>query len=162
MTEIIANLTTNPLTGRLCHVCGCTEEVPVAAEATDENGAVILRVCASCLKDGDLDARLATRAAEHEAEAARVRALIGRVKIPCYSDYEAMTERLKVADFAAWTIEKATDDVYRRSFLERQRVLADDHVAAQWRAKKAEHDAAQQARVRASAVPAWVDPEVQF
>ena len=75
---------TNFLTRWPCHVCGsCTEKVAILAEA--ENG---LRVCESCLRAGDIDARLERHAAALEAEAAEVRKLIGRLVVPTYAEWQ--------------------------------------------------------------------------
>jgi hypothetical protein len=144
MTKIIdVKLTITNTPARLpCYVCGgCTEAVRVLAEATDENGAITFRVCESCLKDGDIDARLAAHAAEHEAEAARVRALIARVKAPTYAQWQAMSERDFVAHYAAKAVPVVTFAEWspEERDCEYERVMSDDAAFALWRARLAEY-----------------------
>jgi hypothetical protein len=66
-----------------CNVCGgCTEKVAVLAEGPEG-----LRVCESCLKAGDIDARLEKHIARKEAYVQALRTLIGRLQVPTYQEW---------------------------------------------------------------------------
>jgi hypothetical protein len=145
MSEIIdvRLKTKNIPNGWACNTCGrWTEKVDVVAEAADENGATIFRVCERCLAAGDIDARLAAHAARFEAVAARIRALIGRVRVPDLVAWETMTERVSVAHFAAYCMGSAHGDFDPRVDAEHARVMSDDAAFARWRNMKLEFDAA--------------------
>jgi hypothetical protein len=78
-----------------CSFCGgCTEKVSILCEADG------LRACEFCLKAGQdaLNDRMRSNAEEHEAEAARLRSLIGRVKIPTYAEWEAAEEKYEAEE----------------------------------------------------------------
>jgi len=82
-----------------CHVCGgCTEKVEVLAEVASgpHKG---LRVCESFLEDGDIDAILKRQAEELRKQAAAALALVGRLKVPTFAEWEAAAER---ADVESW------------------------------------------------------------
>lgn len=79
---------------RGCHVCGGhTEKVTVLAEVVsgEYQG---MRVCETCLKAGDIDARLAAHADTLEAQAALLREVIGRVKVPSFEDWERKAKQV--------------------------------------------------------------------
>jgi hypothetical protein len=81
---------TNFFTRWPCTVCGGhTEKVEVLAESEGRG----VRVCERCLQCGDIDGHLARHAAELEQEAARLRSLIGRLKVPTYQEWEAEMDR---------------------------------------------------------------------
>jgi hypothetical protein len=72
------------LTRHPCHVCGgCTEKVSVLAEGPER-----FRVCETCLKEGDIDLRLAKHAAQLQAQADFISGLIGRLQVPSYEEWE--------------------------------------------------------------------------
>jgi hypothetical protein len=69
---------TNFLTRWPCTVCGgCTEKDPILVEGDN------------CLKEGNIDRRLSERADRLEAAAKEVRSLIGQLKVPTYSEWQA-------------------------------------------------------------------------
>jgi hypothetical protein len=117
--EILVELTsTNVLTRWPCHVCGgCTEKVEVLAEVASgpHKG---LRVCKVCIEAGDIDAKLQQQAEALEGQAASVRALIGRLKVPTWTEYNAYADRAHVASWAS-----RRDDASASVF---KRVMADD------------------------------------
>jgi hypothetical protein len=93
---------TNFLTRWHCHVCGGrTEKDPVLAEGEQDIGPSddgtgreyrTVRVCDQCLKGTDgvsLDQRLETFARQLEYEAEITRAMIGRLQVPLYAEWEA-------------------------------------------------------------------------
>jgi hypothetical protein len=72
------------LTWHPCSVCGgYTEKVTVLARGHG------LLVCETCLKAGDIDERIERHAAALEAMAAETRALIGRLVVPSYAEWQA-------------------------------------------------------------------------
>jgi hypothetical protein len=72
-----------------CHVCGGhTEKVEVLTEVKCVDGDVALRVCETCLEAGDIDKRLEDHAARLVSEAARLRNLIGRLKVPTFAQWK--------------------------------------------------------------------------
>jgi hypothetical protein len=76
----------NFLTRYPCNICGgCTEKVPVLAKGHG------LLVCERCLEAGaaSIDARLERHAAVLEAMAGAARALIGRLLVPSYAEWQA-------------------------------------------------------------------------
>jgi aconitase B len=82
-----------------CHVCGgCTEKGDVLAEGRDDDGDTI-RVCETCLKAGDIDARLEQHAKNLVlgacAYAEEIRALIGRLQVPTYQEYQDKIKQLE-------------------------------------------------------------------
>ena len=77
---------TNFFTRWPCTVCGgCTEKVAILAEARDEHGSI--RVCENCLEEGGIDERLEKRAGELEVQAELIRKLIGRLKVPAFTEW---------------------------------------------------------------------------
>ncbi len=87
---------TNFHTRWACHVCGGrTEKDPVLAEGRQDlpnNEYRIVRVCDQCLKGAgglSIDRRLENYARFLEAEAEITRALIGRLEVPTYAEWEA-------------------------------------------------------------------------
>ncbi len=69
-----------------CTVCGGqTEKVAILAEGQDEHGSI--RVCENCLEQGGIDERLQKRAVELEIQAELVRKLIGRLKVPTFTEW---------------------------------------------------------------------------
>ena len=93
---------TNFLTRWPCHVCGGrTEKDPVLAEGKQDlgpsnDGTVrdyrTVRVCDQCLKGADglsIDQRLESFAKSLDAEAELTRAMIGRLQVPSYAEWEA-------------------------------------------------------------------------
>jgi uncharacterized membrane protein YgcG len=96
---------TNFLTRHHCHVCcGCTEKVAILAEGElvqptghshgEGEDTFIIRVCERCLEEGQekIDTKLELHARQLEAGAAQTRALIGRLRIPSYADWQAAEE----------------------------------------------------------------------
>ena len=72
------------LTWHPCSVCGgYTEKVTVLARGHG------LLVCETCLKAGNIDERIERHAAALEAMAAKTRALIGRLVVPSYAEWQA-------------------------------------------------------------------------
>jgi hypothetical protein len=83
-----------------CTVCGgLTEKVDVLAEAHG------VRVCESCLRDGDIDGRLERHAAQLEVDAKQIRGLIGRLRTPTYQAWSAEMDRCE-AEYRGCTIEE--------------------------------------------------------
>ena len=86
---------TNFFTRYPCTVCGgCTEKVAILAEGTqrlsDNGESRTVRVCESCLEGGDglgIDARLDLHARSLEGNAALIRGLIGRLKVPTFAEW---------------------------------------------------------------------------
>ena len=86
---------TNFFTRYPCTICGgCTEKVAILAEGTqrlsDDGETRTVRVCESCLEGGDglgIDARLDLHARALEGEAALIRSLIGRLKVPTFAQW---------------------------------------------------------------------------
>jgi hypothetical protein len=92
-----------------CAVCGADAEAfPVCAEGRDEVGPV--RVCERCLEAGNIDERLAKRAADLEAratteqnaelevEARDARSLIGRLRVPTIEAWRWLASRYAAAE----------------------------------------------------------------
>ena len=72
------------LTWHPCSVCGgYTEKVTVLARGHG------LLVCETCLKAGNIDERIERHAAALEAMAAETRAVIGRLVVPSYAEWQA-------------------------------------------------------------------------
>jgi hypothetical protein len=93
---------TNVLTRWHCHICGGeTEKVSILCESGDDLR-VGLRICESCLSCRDFDAHLEGYAQALEAEAARTRALIGRIEAPSFAEWEKATAE----DAAEWEREE--------------------------------------------------------
>jgi hypothetical protein len=87
-----------------CDVCGgCTEKVSVLARGHD------LLVCETCLEAGDIDERLKRYATALEAMAAVKRALIGRLVVPSYAEWQA-AEKAVVEDVTRYN--RASDIAY--------------------------------------------------
>ncbi len=113
---------------RPCHVCGgTTEKVNVLVEAEMDGPYSGLRCCEYCLKAGDIDGRLAEYASSLEKQAAGVRALIGRLKVPTYAEWQAYEKRVDVAREVAYRrqYDHDFDDTYYK-------IMADDEVYAKW------------------------------
>src|SRR5258708_19603856 len=124
---------TNFYTRWPCTVCGgCTEKVGVLAEGPS------VRVCERCLQSGDIDGHLARNAAELEQEAARVRSLIGRLKVPTYDQWLHEVDCAN-ADFAGCTVEEA-----------RAKRLKEEK---DWEAEMAEHKAKVAAGLTDDSIP---------
>ncbi len=110
MTDNITTETTEPISVELvetnfftrypCTVCGdLTEKVATLAEGTqqlsDDGEYRTVRVCERCLEGGDglgIDARLDLHVRALEGEAALIRSLIGRLKVPTFAEW-CKTER---------------------------------------------------------------------
>ena len=88
--------------GCLCHVCGSrgVEDTVIAEGKQDlgpsNDGTVrdyrTVRVCDQCLKGADglsIDQRLESFARSLDAEAELTRAMIGRLQVPSYAEWEA-------------------------------------------------------------------------
>lgn len=92
-----------------CHACGgLTEKVSVLCEGEDENGHTV-RVCETCLAEGDIDARILAHVERMERIAANTRALIGRLKVPSYAEWLAACDAVnaevraeRAAEFAKY------------------------------------------------------------
>ena len=86
---------TNFFTRYPCTVCGgCTERVAILAEGTQrlsgDGESRTVRVCERCLEGGDglgIDDRLELHARSLEGEAALVRSMIGRLKVPTFAEW---------------------------------------------------------------------------
>jgi hypothetical protein len=90
----ISLVQTNVLTRWPCDVCGgCTDKVSVLAEGIDERGNTV-RVCETCLKDGDIDRRLKEHADRLAWAVANCRSLIGRLKVPTYAEWKAGVKKV--------------------------------------------------------------------
>ena len=87
-----------------CTVCGGrTEKVNVLTEATPWETAtedVVIRVCETCLEEGNIDERLKQHAHRLEADAALARELIGQIKVPSHAEWQAAENRADVAHYA--------------------------------------------------------------
>jgi hypothetical protein len=115
---------TNVYTRWPCTVCGgCTEKVGVLAEGPGR-----IRVCEQCLKDGDIDGQLERTAASFERDAAATRALIGRLKVPSYEEWEQDMDRCD-----AHRLGCSVEDVRKRKHEEAQAWI--DAIKAQRDAK---------------------------
>lgn len=112
---VVELVETNVFTRWPCHVCGdCTEKVAVLAEVKDGEYAG-LRVCETCIEAGDIDARLAAHADTIEARAASLRALIGRLQVPSFAEWQRRTDSIEAKN-AAWEKEfwdEITSDAMR-------------------------------------------------
>jgi hypothetical protein len=74
-----------------------TRGVNVLTESLDGT----VRVCEHCLKDGQIDERLAIHAQRLEDEAQKTRSLIDRLKVPSYEEWLAEEQRVdaqRIAD----------------------------------------------------------------
>ena len=84
---------TNFFTRYPCTVCGgCTEKVAILAEGTqklsDDGETRTVRVCESCLDDSrGIDDLLDLHARALEGEAALVRSMIGKLKVPTFGEW---------------------------------------------------------------------------
>ncbi len=86
---------TNFFTRYPCTVCGgCTEKVAILAEGTqrlsDDGESRTVRVCEGCLEGSNglgIDDRLDLHARALEGEAALIRSLIGRLKVPTFAEW---------------------------------------------------------------------------
>ncbi len=98
----ISLIETNFLTRWQCHVCGgATEKDPVLAEGDQDIGPSgdgkgrehrTIRICDQCLKGDDglsIDQRLERLAMRFDTEAELTRALIGKLQLPSYAEWEA-------------------------------------------------------------------------
>ena len=109
-----------------CTVCGgTTEKVNTLTEARWSCGNT-MRVCESCLKAGNIDERLEQYAEAMDARARAVRGLIGQLKVPSYTDWEAQEDRANIAHDAQ--DETGSGDVYKQ-------VMEDDAAYHEWRQK---------------------------
>jgi hypothetical protein len=79
-----------------CSVCGSSAEGSTRGKGVEK---IEVCVCEDCIQAGDIDARLQRRAANLENEAAWVRGLVGRLKVPTFSDLQ--TRQAQEAQFAA-------------------------------------------------------------
>ena len=81
-----------------CSVCGGhTKGVNVLTQSLDGT----VRVCEKCLKEGQIDERLAKHAQRLEEEALKTRSLIGRIKVPSYDEWLAEEQRVDAQRIAA-------------------------------------------------------------
>ena len=86
---------TNFFTRWPCTICGgCTEKVAILAEGTqqlsDDGDNRTVRVCEKCLEGGDgleIDTRLDLHARSLEADAALIRGMTGRLKVPTFAEW---------------------------------------------------------------------------
>ena len=96
----VSLIPTNYLTNLHCNVCGgWIEKDPVLAEGeqdislpNNDPATRIVRVCDQCLKGADglsIDQRLDIHARQLESEAKHTRAMIGRLQVPSYAEWEA-------------------------------------------------------------------------
>jgi hypothetical protein len=87
-----------------CDVCfDCTEKVSVLCEAADGSG---LRVCERCLEGqacdaGFIDRKLSESAHCLECQAKETRALIGRLLVPTFQQWQTRLEQVCASRFAA-------------------------------------------------------------
>jgi len=109
---------TNYLTRWHCHVCGGrTEKDPVLAEGKQDLGpsgdgkgcnSRTVRVCPNCLEGADgvsLDQRLESFARWLEYEAQITRAMIGKLQVPSFKEWQDAEK----AQEAAWAEDRASD-----------------------------------------------------
>ena len=86
---------TNFFTRWPCTVCGgCTEKVAILAEGalqlSDDGESRTVRVCETCLEGSDglgIDDRLDLHARALEGEAALIRSMTGRLKVPTFAEW---------------------------------------------------------------------------
>jgi hypothetical protein len=123
-----------------CSVCGGgTERVSALAEVLsgEYEG---FRVCETCLKAGDIDMRLARRAAhleqwikeeveEVKEEVKALRALIGRLRVPSYAEWRAYEERLGITMYAAHRMGGTDGDINA----ETDKIMQDEATYQVWR-----------------------------
>jgi hypothetical protein len=116
-----------------CTICGgCTEKVSVLAEGLVAHDAALpdaypvnpiarilchhrpngrtIRVCESCLEAGNIDQRLAEHARLLEAEARDMRALIGRLRVPSYEQWQSANRFFDGAPFAIFVQQEQAGD----------------------------------------------------
>ena len=107
MNDIYVELIkTNILIRHPCHVCGgYSEKVTVLAEGRDSDRNVVVRVCETCLENGNIDVSLERHAAKLEENAKFVRSLKGRLKVPTFLDWKKLIND--------------NDDMARREYEER-------------------------------------------
>lgn len=75
-----------------CTVCGGrTEKYCIKAE-NPRDVSPRIRVCETCLEDGNIDDRLADHAEALEALAIETRALVGLLKVPTFAEWQAANE----------------------------------------------------------------------
>jgi hypothetical protein len=74
-----------------CTVCSRPPAGPVEVDCLDSNPESSVRCCEACLKAGQdqIDRRLRKQIWEHEHDAAYLRGLLGRVKVPAYAEWQA-------------------------------------------------------------------------
>jgi predicted amidophosphoribosyltransferase len=100
-----------------CTVCGGEENSWICAADADESVAV----CGNCLRDGDLDGKLARTAeaweqradaerARFAAHAAHARSLIGRLKVPTFAQWQAAQKLGQLMDYAWDVQDEALED----------------------------------------------------
>jgi hypothetical protein len=130
---VVALTNSNYLTRWPCFVCGgCTEKVNALAEVLsgEYEG---LRVCETCLDEGDLDRRLARPAAELEQgvkeEVEALRALIRRLRVPSYAEWQAYNERLDIATYASCMMNSTDGDINA----EVDKIMQDEATYQVWR-----------------------------
>ena len=114
---------TNFFTRWPCTVCGGeTEKVAILAEGTqrlsDDGESRTVRVCESCLEGDSLgiDARLDLHARALEGEAALIRGLIGRLKVPTFAEWckaERAHEVLSHMEIEGTSRDEAENKVHR-------------------------------------------------
>ena len=91
-TVIHAELTATPFYRRWgCDACGGnTEKVSTLCtvpEGHPTHGG--FQVCEACLQAGDIDARLTRHADALSEQAAELRGLVGRLRVPAYAEWES-------------------------------------------------------------------------
>ena len=115
---------TNFFTRWPCTVCGgYTEKVAILAEGTqrlsDDGECRTVRVCETCLEGGDglgIDDRLDLHARALKGEAALIRSLIGRLKVPTFAEWckaERETEVRAVMEIDGKNHDEAEKEVHR-------------------------------------------------
>lgn len=90
MATINAELMAAPWqTRHACHACGGqTEKVLALCEVPKSHSTHAgFRVCETCLKAGDIDARLSRHADALLDLAAELRGLVGRLRVPTYAEW---------------------------------------------------------------------------
>ena len=97
-----------------CHICGgCTEKVNTWCEAETDD----IRVCETCLQEGNIDERLREHAEGLERYAAHVRSLIGRLIVPTRAEWDAAEKKANDEDEAEYLKREAE---YRKREAERE------------------------------------------
>ena len=93
----IINLVETSYHRRPCTVCGgWTEKHGIKAE-NPRDVSPRIRVCETCLEAGNVDVRLLGYADALEKQASQLRALVGRLKVPTFAEWQAANKEAEAA-----------------------------------------------------------------